>query len=447
MELITILVIIVSVLTLLSGFTVFLGAEKFERRRSLMFFLTTLTAAIWSFSVIVFLNLPERAGVTTKILSLVMYIAPLFMVLAQVFYTGWHLKHGKILGCTFTLASLALAVLIIINPALLYSDIILSSTGNIIKLQFNWFYLVYALSIIIMLVTFVIFAVINTRRAGNKTLRTGNLFYAGALVVSGLMAVIFSLIVPAFGSFRAIWVGPFMLSLAVIVHFYSILRYHLLFLSSMWLRIGSYIILISVAAMVYMVVFFMVFSLLFKVEKIDLEMVLMNFIMIVIMLLILPVFHEATAMMRSLISAQDINMNYIVKKLNVMATQNVSLEDLAIFLADNLHYKYIGFVINKKLTGTKKLGLKKEELDSIAMLDSDEKGIWQKATGHAKEVLERENIVAVAELRNAKGRPFGQILVGKPIGKPNFEKKDLSRIESVINLVASIIDSEKRLKV
>ena len=120
MELIAILVIIVSVLTLLSGLTVFLGAEKYERRRSLMFFLSTIAAAGWSFSIIVFLTLPDNSTSTAEGLIFSLYISPLVMVLMQVFYTGWHVRYGKIVGIIFTLLTIFMSVLLIINPGWLY---------------------------------------------------------------------------------------------------------------------------------------------------------------------------------------------------------------------------------------------------------------------------------------------------------------------------------------
>ena len=80
------------------------------------------------------------------------------------------------------------------------------------------------------------------------------------------------------------------------------------------------------------------------------------------------------------------------------------------------------------------------------MLEAAEGGIWQKIDGKNKKLFERLNLKAVAELRNAKGRSFGQILVGKPVGKMSFERKDLIQLEMIVNLVASVIDSEKHLK-
>ena len=446
MGLITVLVIIISILTLFSGLTVFLGSEKFERKRSLMFFLTSIFAAIWAFSIIVFLTLQGDSYTVAKIMIYGLYISPLLMALSQIFYTGWPSKVGKVLGVIFTVFVLAAIILILIKPELLYTDLTIAESGNSINITKGWFYLSYAILTILMLGCFTLFALKNAKDAAAGYAKKGRLFYAISLIISGVLIAIFGLFLPVFSDFRSIWVGPLALSFAVIVHFYAILRYKLLFLSNIWLKVGSYIVLISIAAMLYMVIFFMVFSLLFKIQHLDTELVLMNFIMILIMLLILPLFSEVSTSMRSLIYSQDINMTYVTKKLNLMATRNVKLTDLALFLADNLRFKYIGLIVDGKVYGSSKKTFQKEELDEISMLDTDGKDIWQKPSGHAKDTFSKNSIVAVAELKNAKGRPFGQILVGEPIGKEAFEKHDLAQLEIVINLVASIIDSEKRLK-
>ena len=60
--------------------------------------------------------------------------------------------------------------------------------------------------------------------------------------------------------------------------------------------------------------------------------------------------------------------------------------------------------------------------------------------------MDETNLKAVAELYNAKGKPFGQIIVGKPLGKSTMEHRDLIQLEMIINLVASVIDSGKHLR-
>ena len=60
--------------------------------------------------------------------------------------------------------------------------------------------------------------------------------------------------------------------------------------------------------------------------------------------------------------------------------------------------------------------------------------------------MDELNLKAVAELKNAKGKAFGQLIVGKPNGKTSFERRDLVQLEMIINLVAAVIDSEKHIR-
>ncbi|MBQ3309717.1 hypothetical protein IJG78_03510 [Candidatus Saccharibacteria bacterium] len=447
MELISILVIIVSVLTLFSGVTVFVGAEKSARFKALMFLITTFFAAIWSFAIIIFLTLPDDSQRAYNLLVSTIYFAPLLMMLAQVFYAGWEKKLYKVLGIIYMFGIVTFMVLFLIDSSTFYSGVSLSSGGNTVNIVNGFLYVYYFVLTILMIVTFVSSAFLVSKKATTKRLKTGNFYFAIGLLVTGIVAVLANLVLPIFGNYSLTYLGPLTLTIAIILHFYAILKYKIIVLSNTWLKLGSYVILMSMAAIAYMVVFSAVFSLLFKVKHLDTEVIVMNFIMIVIILMIFPVFNEISGFIRSLISTQQINMEYVIKKLNIMATQNVDFNDLAEFLADNMHFKYIGLIVGDKLYGSPKIDLDKEQLKEISMLEVNEHSIWQKIEGHSKTIFSEKEIVAVAELRNAKGRPFGQILVGKPFGKITFEKRDLTQIEMIINLVASIIDSEKRLKV
>ena len=229
--------------------------------------------------------------------------------------------------------------------------------------------------------------------------------------------------------------------MTVIAIYYAILRYRLMHLASSWLKILSYIILISSASIIYMVIFFIIFTALFKIPNPSASIFILNFIMIVIVLLLMPVLNEVTAFINSLISTGQIDLAYIVKKLNHMAT-NVNLNELADFLADHLHFSYVGFLIDGRLYGSGPLALSSGEIREISKLKRPEKGIWQEFNEPVADAFKRLDINAVAELQNAKGKKFGQIIVGKPQGKMTFERRDLIQLEMIINLVAALIDTK-----
>lgn len=198
---------------------------------------------------------------------------------------------------------------------------------------------------------------------------------------------------------------------------------------------------------IYMLLFYMIFTTLFKIPNPSASVLVLNFLMIVIVLLLMPVVREVSAVLRSMIMVGQVDIAYVVKKLNKLATRNVDLRELAGFLADHLHFAYIGFIINGKLYGSKSLAMSADEILQITHMKSTARGeVWQEPNKSVQKVLDELDLKAVAELRNAKGKAFGQIIVGKPLGKSSFERRDLIQLEMIINLVATVIDSEKHIR-
>lgn len=198
---------------------------------------------------------------------------------------------------------------------------------------------------------------------------------------------------------------------------------------------------------IYMLIFYLIFTTLFKIPNPSTSVLVLNFLMIVIVLLLMPVIREVSAVLRSMIMVGQVDIAYVVKKLNHLASKNVDLRDLAGFLADHLHFAYVGFIINDRLYGSKPLAMTADEIKKISGMKAARGGdVWQEPSKAVQEVLNTLDLKAVAELRNAKGKAFGQLIVGKPLGKSSFERRDLIQLEMIINLVATVIDSEKHLR-
>ena len=191
-----------------------------------------------------------------------------------------------------------------------------------------------------------------------------------------------------------------------------------------------------------MAIFYFIFVHIFKFEDLSETILVLNYIMIVVVMILFPVVNEVTNFINGLIRHGQVNLTFVIKKMNRMATEDVDLDMLAKFLARNLHFNYIGFIVGGKLYGSKPLMVKKSELKPLTDLGDPEYGIWQELDGAAGVFCDNFEIKAVAELRDAKGKSFGQILVGKPLGKMGFERKDLIQLEAIINLVAAMIDTK-----
>ena len=440
MQLLKILLLIISALAFLSGLAVFLGARKGEKLRGLEFFIATIGASLWGASIAIFMTLaPENEHLASYII-LGIYISPLLMDLGLIMFTGWKFKLGKVLTVLYVLLATAMAVAIIMKPDLLYSSYTISAKdGNSVALNFD-FYMLYVGLLSFSTTATPVLTLYQAIKSRSKNIRIGNIFFFVNMAVGGVFCGIFDVLLPM-QRYDLIWVGPLAIGSTVIILYYAILRYRMMILGTRWLKILSYIIMIATASIIYMVIFFIIFTALFKIPNPSTSIFVLNFIMIVIVMLLMPVTNELTAYINSLISTGQIDLAYIVKKLNKMAT-NVDLNELADFLADHLHFSYVGFLINGRLYGSGPLALSTGEIREVSKLKVPEKGIWQEFNEPVSEAFHRLDINAVAQLNNAKGKPFGQILVGKPQGKMTFEHRDLVQLEMIVNLVAALIDTK-----
>ncbi|MBR0402946.1 hypothetical protein IJI55_00115 [Candidatus Saccharibacteria bacterium] len=442
MQLTTILLIAVATLAMLSGWAVFIGARKKEKLKAAWFLAATIGACLWTFAIAAILSLkPEHEGIAPVVI-LGIYLSPLLMDAGLIGFILWDKKTvGKIVTGFFVIFNIIFGIFIALNQSLIYSSYTISERGNHVAIINDWPYYLFGGVIAVETTVMMVAFLYQTVQAKSKNIRYGNLFIFITLCIAGGLSLVFDIVLPVLGNYKDIWPGPLGMGVMVIAIYYAILRYRLMHLSSSWLKILSYIILIASASIIYTVIFFIIFTALFKIPNPSPSIFILNFIMIVIVLLLLPIMNEVTAFINSLISVKQIDTAYIMKKLNRIAT-NVDLNELADFLADHLHFSYVGFLIDGQLYGSGPLALSSGEIREISRLKKPEKGIWQEFNEPVAEAFKRLDINAVAELQNAKGKPFGQIIVGKPQGKATFARRDLIQLEMIINLVSAIIDTK-----
>ena len=104
------------------------------------------------------------------------------------------------------------------------------------------------------------------------------------------------------------------------------------------------------------------------------------------------------------------------------------------------HVEYIGILIDGQIYGSAPRRFSPEGIKLIDGLGEPEQGAWQEFN-ESTEVWQKLDLSAIAALRSAGGKTFGQVMVGKPLNKTSFSRQDLIQIETIINLVAVIIDS------
>ena len=317
MRLIYILVIAVSILTIFSAFALIFGSNKTERARSLWFLSAAIGEAIWACSITFFLSLGNSAEDYAVAPWLIrgIYSGAILMDVSLLGYNAWKYKTGKVVTVLFALVGVGLLNVFFFNPSLLYSDIVLSSSGNSISIDLSqWYYPVYSVFFCSITPAFCVYLFHQIRHAKSKNLKIGHLIFVVGMAVAGLIALIFDIVLPPF-RYDLIWVGPLAIGLFIIGFYYAILRFRIIALSTGWLRIMSYIVIIASAAIIYLLIFHLVFSALFKVPNPSFQVVLLNFIMIAIVLLLTPAISELSTMTKSLIFTKQIDLAYIVRQL------------------------------------------------------------------------------------------------------------------------------------
>lgn len=446
MSLTSILLIATAILCLLTGFMAFSGATKGTRSRQMWFFVTTIGCALWTAGIGVFQALSPADADKVAYPLYGIYLGSLLMAVSILGYASWRRTWGKLYTLVCAAFAAFLGVTFVLDHSVLYTGITLSNAGNSVQLYWGWYYIAYCAFYVVNNSGFVINQYLNAKSDRTKNAKKGDYILFFGLLISGVLSIIFDLLLPPV-NYQLIWVGPLSLCIVMIAFFYATLKYRLISMSSRWLQVFAYGVIISIGAVIYMLLFYIIFTALFKIPNPSAAILVLNFLMIVIVLLLMPVINEVGASVRSLISVGQVDMAYVIKKLNKIASKNIDLRELAGFLADHLHFAYIGFVINGRLYSSKPLAVSAEELAQITKMKSaGSAGVWQEPNKTTQKILDELGLKAVAELRNAKGKAFGQLIVGKPLGKASFERRDLVQLEMIINLVATVIDSEKHIR-
>lgn len=305
MQLIVILLATVSVLTFLSGAIVFFGSSKGDRVRSAWFFLAAIFATVWMTSISIFLTAdPGWIDVIDWHVKWT-FVSAILLDIAFLGYVSWNEKYGQILTTIFLILGLIISGLIFWKPELLYSSVTLSRTGNSVQMNIDTLYFAYIAFFSLIVPAIITMLLKQFAKTRSERKKGGDLTIMISFGLSSTIVLIANLILPLFGNWSAIWLGPLALAVTIIGFYYTILRYRSLNLASIWLKIFSYIVIIASLAIIYMVIFSVIFAGLFRGSTPSTEVIVLNFIMILIFLLLMPAMNQLVSFVRSLIVNQN----------------------------------------------------------------------------------------------------------------------------------------------
>lgn len=305
MQLIVILLTTVSVLTFLSGAIVFFGSTKKDRIRSAWYFAAAFFATVWMASISFFMIASPESSETIDWHVKWTFISAIFLDAAFLGYGAWSKKYGKPATVLFVLLGAIISCLILIRPESLYQEIILSNTGNSVTMNIGPLYIAY-IGYFGAIVPAIIAAFAQQFfKTSSERKRGGDIITMMSFGISSTLVLIFNLILPLFNNWKLIWIGPLALAVTIIAVYYTILRYKMLNLSSIWLRVFSYVVVIASIAIVYMIIFSVIFAGLFRGSVPSTEVIVLNFIMILIFIALMPALNGMMEFIKSLITGSQ----------------------------------------------------------------------------------------------------------------------------------------------
>ena len=448
MQFIYVLVVAVAILTVLAGIALVFGSSKAERNRSFWFLLAAVGEVIWAVSIAMFLSLGTGSSDVELAPWLIkgIYIGALVMDAALLAYISWKSKLGKILSVIFTLICVTLVVLLCYDPSILYTDIVLQDSGNSVLIDTGkWFYAVYVIYFVSLNMLLCLFLLNTIRHTTNKKTRQGYIYFLIGLTLTGILSGIFDLILPLF-RYDLIWVGPLTIGLTILSFYFSILKFKIISLDSLWLKILSSIVVISSAFIIYLLIFHLVFSALFRTPRVSFDVVLLNFIMIAVVLVLVPAFSEIMSLVKSLMMTKQIDLPYIVKKLSTLDRKKLSKKDVSGFLAEHMHFSYIAFLTNDRLYVADDCKIPSEVVAEINRLPISTNGAWLDTSKISDETMKESEISEIAIMTGGNGEAVGLMIFGKPTSKVKLEQKDLIEMSMVVSLMGIIIEDGRRSK-
>ena len=436
MELSTILLVIVSILMLLTGLSVLNGSSKKERPHSFWFFLAMLGGTVWSLSS----GMYNAQMNTTEINVLwwLSYAICFGSLLASIGLLGYSLPQTKT-GKSITGVLSVLAIVLMAVP--FFNENLLS---NLTQGEVSWFYIGYLCLIMINFGLTLVQNVIDVIKSKTEKARKSNMLFLLGLLGTLTISLIFNMIYPfLLKNFHLMWLGPLSIYILVLAFYLMLFSGHQIILKSGWFKILSYVILMASFAVLYMVLFFLIFRALFRDATPSTAVIMLNFVMVLVVLLLMPVIIEIMTFIKSLIAMDQMDIGYVLKKLNKVNSQNADIQEIADFLASHLHFAYIGIMVNGRLYESEGHSISADALKTVAKLKPSKHSIWHNLSNTNGQILRKQKVSAAADMYNDHDEVFGQILIGRPITDRRFSRRDLIQLESIVNMVATVVAPKK----
>ncbi len=439
MQLIRVLLFAVAVVVLLSGASIFFGSPKREKGDGFRFLVATLGAAVWTVSIAIFINMTGASSSFVHIIVVLIIGSITLCDVGLLAYLSWQFKPGKMLTLLFAIIGIVLVALLAYDSSLFYTSVDTSQEYVHLYVNKGWYYFTAIAYFFLISITFSLFLQKKIKKTTNKSLKTGlKIFYVG-LSIGGILALVFNLILITSHP-QLTWIGPVATGISMLTFYYSTVKYRIMAMSSKWMEIMSYGIIIASAIIFYLLAFYAVFSALFGVSNPTLEVIFLNLIMAALLLLLIPTLNELAGFMKASYNVDKIELGYVTKKLERISRTDFDPKDTAKFLAEVLHYSFFAIIVDKKVYSSNDAKFTAEEIDRINHLKLIDHKVWIPQTELTANGVNGHSITNVVFLTNKSNKPIGKAVFGKRLSEQSQSRKEKIKQEAVIAMLSAVLE-------
>ena len=250
MSIITLLLILVCVLNFAVGALILMRNPR--KIMNLAFFGIAVAVGLWVIGIAGFLAVHDKVAALAW--AKAYYIAPLVIVACSSLFADHFPSGGKTprLQAIFLAAGLlVIGIPLLVFPHFLTQSVVYHSWGKQVVLgRFAYF----AYSIYLLVCFYFAISVIHKKaRTGGGLYRSQAVLFLNGYVVSVALGVFFNLILPWFGNYRLISIGPLATTVYVVATAYSVIKHKMFDIRFVVVRAAAYIFSIILLSLLYIV--------------------------------------------------------------------------------------------------------------------------------------------------------------------------------------------------
>ncbi len=236
-----------------------------RRLANVLFGMISLCFAVWSLGMVMFIGGENQS--VMRLGAMLFYIAatwfaPLLVVFALKYPCEKRVDWRWIIVPIMTTA--IVSGLIVGYPQFIINTINFTSTGETTIEVNKLGYLMFSLPFVAYFLAAVGVDLWQRSHLKNPKLRSRQMYYMIGIIVTSIPGFIFDLLLPYFGDYRWIWIGPIASTMFLGATLYSMMRFRMLRVKAFLVRTVTYVCLILTLAMLYGLAFFVLSQLLFS---------------------------------------------------------------------------------------------------------------------------------------------------------------------------------------